>query len=69
VLGCTVLKGGHLECAVNSEKPAGLGFGAAAMKLSSLFQMAAKTGDGMATEGVRLSLPMNFRVPRNRARA
>jgi TonB family protein len=61
VIGCTVAASGRLrDCKVISEAPARAGFGAAALKISQQFQMAALSGDGQRTAGARVRIPMKF---------
>ncbi len=52
VMRCVVKSDGGLDqCVALSETPAGLGFGASAVDMAGLFQMAAKTTDGLAVGG------------------
>lgn len=51
------------DCTVVSETPSGLGFGQAAVSLSSLFRMKPKTVDGQAVDGAEITVPINFSLP------
>lgn len=63
-LSCGVAAGGVLEnCAVASEEPAGLGFGAAAMRLAPAFQMSIWTPDGLPAVGAAVRIPLRFEAP------
>jgi len=63
-LRCTVDSSGRLtNCSIVSEAPDGYGFGAAALKLASLFQMRLRTLDGAAVEGGEITLPLTFNIP------
>ncbi|HEY1879497.1 MAG TPA: TonB family protein [Caulobacteraceae bacterium] len=61
LLNCFVAVGGKLiSCAVQKEAPAGLGFGAAAMSLSSQFQVSVWTDEGLPTVGGSVSVPIRY---------
>jgi hypothetical protein len=47
---------------VQSEQPAGIGFGPAAIKLSNLFRMKPQTVDGAAVSGAEVTIPLNFKI-------
>lgn len=60
-IACRVNADGTLsECAAVAEKPAGMGFGDAALKLVPLFRMQVKPGDALV-EGGRVRIPITFR--------
>lgn len=60
LISCTVSTEGLLrDCKVVSESPAGAGFGAAAVVLSSSFLMKPATRDGTPIEA-RITIPINF---------
>ena len=62
---CQVTDRGLLAgCVVVSESPAGQGFGAAAMKLGSLFKMGPMTKGGRPAGGGTVVIPIRFRLPR-----
>lgn len=64
VLRCHVAVTGSLrDCEVESETPAGQGFGAAGLKLSSQFQMKPWMRDGRAVEGGQIRVPLAFKLP------
>lgn len=61
VLGCTVDRAGLLQdCAVQSETPNAMGFGAAASALAGKFQMASLALDGRPVEGAKVTVPVRF---------
>jgi protein TonB len=62
VLDCTVAVDGRIACAVESEDPAGWGFGEASLRAASHFRVAPATADGQPTSGGRLRVPMTWRV-------
>lgn len=63
-LSCTVSAQGKLNaCQVVAETPAGEGFGAAALKLSTAFRMTPRTVDGQAVEGAQIRIPLLFNTP------
>jgi protein TonB len=56
---CKVRADGKLEsCNVTSEDPSGLGFGAAALKMASLFQLKPETRDGDPVAGASVTVPI-----------
>jgi TonB family protein len=58
---CGVTAEGKMEgCVVNSEEPKGLGFGAAALKISKFFQMKPKTLDGVPVGGGTFATRIRF---------
>lgn len=63
MIKCTVAANGTVtNCSVVSEEPDGLGFGAAALRLSKLFKMKPKTSDGQSVEGGEVSIPLTFKL-------
>jgi protein TonB len=64
VLHCQVTASGELaDCTVLRETPEGAGFGAAALKLTGLFQAREQTPDGGPKRGSEIRLPIRFRLP------
>lgn len=64
VLSCVVAAQGALsDCAVSSEEPAGLGFGAAASALAPTFRLGIWTPDGLPTVGARIKAPIRYERP------
>lgn len=64
VLTCTVEQKGVLaNCSVESETPAGSGFGARALALAPAFRVTTWTEDGLPTVGARIKVPMRYDVP------
>ena len=60
---CAVAPNGRLNtCSVVSEDPSELGFGNAAVRLSSYFRMRPRMVDGQAVGG-EVNIPLTFRVP------
>jgi protein TonB len=60
-LACRVsVNGGLFDCRVTHEAPIDYGFGAAALKLSRLFQMRPLTRDGAPVGGARVTIPIEF---------
>ena len=63
VLACSVTAAGKLTgCVVAQEDPASAGFGKAALRLASAFQMKPQTEDGRPVDGGRVSIPVSFRL-------
>jgi hypothetical protein len=62
-LACQVEAQGSLVCAVESESPAGHGFGAAAMKLAPYFRLATWTNEGLPVVGGAVRIPIKFQAP------
>jgi protein TonB len=50
-------------CVVQSEEPLDQGFGAAALKLSTLFKMRPTTKDGRPVNGGKVVIPIRFELP------
>jgi TonB family protein len=69
-ISCQVGKAGDLRgCAILSEVPAGLGFGAAAVALAGLIRMTPQRVDGELTDGGSVQLPISFAYGADEARA
>ncbi len=62
VLDCRVAENGGIACAVDSEDPAGWGFGDASLRAAQEFRVAPATAEGHPTSGGRLRVPMTWRV-------
>ncbi|MDZ4372295.1 MAG: energy transducer TonB, partial [Phenylobacterium sp.] len=61
VILCDVGGGGDLQnCAVQSEEPAELGYGAAAVSLSQRFKLSIWTDEGLPTIGGKVRVPIRF---------
>lgn len=61
VLNCDVDGNGRLaRCAIAEETPAGMGFGRAALSVSSLFRMAPAARDQLSSDRIRL--PISFEI-------
>ena len=61
VLRCVVGDDGSMhDCTVASETPRDEDFGAAAMKVATLFRMKPTTRDGVATAGETVVIPLRF---------
>lgn len=64
VMHCTAAAGGALQsCDVQTEEPAGLGFGAAALELSKTFRIRPWTAEGLPTVGGEISVPIRYVLP------
>ena len=62
---CTVTAEGNLaDCITLDEAPGGFGFGAAALKMMSLFKMRPLTKDGAPVAGGTVRIPIRFMLPR-----
>jgi protein TonB len=60
---CDLTAVGRLtNCAVIAERPAGEGFGVAALKLSGLFKAPEQTPDGRPIAGEHVTIPIRFYV-------
>jgi periplasmic protein TonB len=60
-LDCVADGAGRLEsCAVASEEPAGSGFGAAALKLRTIYAMRPLLADGRSVAGGRVRVEVTF---------
>jgi TonB family protein len=58
---CLVNTEGELrDCKIVSEKPTGLGFGEAAIKMAPEFKMRPETLDGAPVSGASVTIPINF---------
>jgi TonB family protein len=63
LLFCDVKADGTLtNCSVLAEWPASAGFGAASIKLASVFRMKPKTFDGQSVGGAQISIPIAWRL-------
>ncbi len=63
VLNCMVAEQGAVkDCQVVSEDPAGSGYGAAALQMTSQFHLPLKADGGVAVPGARLNIPIRIRV-------
>jgi TonB family protein len=63
VLGCTVGAEGELtQCAINSENPAGLGFGEAILSMTPAWLMRKWTEDGQAMVGRKIIMPISYQM-------
>jgi TonB family protein len=60
---CTVTAAGTLtNCVVTEETPAGQGFGAAELSISSKLRMQPQTADGRPVEGATVDVPVAWRI-------
>jgi TonB family protein len=60
-ISCAVtVQGALTDCTTVEEKPAGMGFGDAALSLSALFKMKPRTLDGQPVAGGSVRIPINF---------
>ncbi len=63
VIDCRVRDDGRLRaCKIRKQDPAQYGFGQAALKMSTLFRMEAKDGDGRPTAGGAVTIPILFKL-------
>lgn len=63
VLACDVEAGGALSgCKVDSEDPAGQGYGQAALTLGPKFRVGLMTGDGLPTVGAKVRVPIRYEL-------
>jgi TonB family protein len=63
VMDCGVQKGGVLsDCAVESEDPAGQGYGAGALALTPKIRVGLLTGEGVPTVGARVRVPIRYEL-------
>jgi hypothetical protein len=61
VLSCAIESGGILsDCMVEKQTPDGLGFGDAALALSTRFQVSVWTDEGLPTVGGRVRVPIRY---------
>lgn len=61
VMECEVVAEGALSaCVAQSETPAGLGYGAAALRLSPAFRLSVWTDEGLPAIGGRVRVPIRF---------
>jgi TonB family protein len=64
MIDCTVTAQGALsDCSVGGETPTGVGFGQAALGVSSLFRMKPQTLDGAPVGGAKIRVPIRFVTP------
>jgi TonB family protein len=64
MISCVVTAQGRPNsCKVVTESPAALGFGHAAIRMSSSFKMRPKTVDGVAVEDSAVRIPVRFLLP------
>lgn len=65
MLICHVVEQGYVDrCRVAAENPSDFGFGEAALKLSSLFQMRPMAVDGAPVAGAQVGIPIRFQISR-----
>lgn len=63
VLACDVGAGGALsDCSVDSEDPAGQGYGQAALALGPKFRVGLITADGVPTVGAKVEVPIRYEL-------
>jgi hypothetical protein len=63
VMDCSVGTGGSLSgCAVESEEPAGQGYGAGALALAPKIRVGLLTADGVPTVGARVRVPIRYEL-------
>ncbi len=61
-LCCVVREDGSLDCRSAAEAPAGLGFGAAAVKISRAFRISKADAIALRGRTARLEIPLTFRM-------
>jgi hypothetical protein len=64
VLDCVITATLSTKCLIESEQPTGLGFGAAAMRVSQSFQSGPYLADRRPAAGEKVQLTIDFRPPR-----
>lgn len=63
-MSCTVIRGGAVaDCAVVSEEPSGLGFGAATLGLAKGIRVSIWTSEGLPTVGGGVTVPIRYEIP------
>jgi hypothetical protein len=63
-VACTTVHSGALtDCAVESEEPADLGFGAAALKIAAVMKMSPWTSQGAPVDGMKIRIPIRLVMP------
>jgi protein TonB len=68
VIGCRVAADGTLGACTVEKQPRGkYGFGEAGLKLASRFRMDARDADGRPTAGAGVRIPIQFKIPDDRA--
>lgn len=64
IIRCDVAGEGRLAgCAMESEEPAGLGFGDSALALSKAFRVQPWSDEGLPTVGGQIRIPIRFQLP------
>lgn len=64
LLVCKVTSSGDLtDCRTEKEDPVGMGFGEAALKMSSQFKMRRRTASAEPVEGGTVRIPLKFKLP------
>jgi periplasmic protein TonB len=64
VMMCAVSHDGHLDpCKITFETPTGFGFGDAALKIATRFQMKTVDRDGVPTPGRTIVIPIRMQGP------
>jgi TonB family protein len=62
-LACLVQSDGKVACSLDSEAPAGYGFGEAAMRIAPHFRLATWTTEGLPVVGGKVRIPIRFEAP------